>query len=74
MDVVGAGVVAILVTGWQLEDNLVDLAARSLRARLACTGTASTAMLIRPLVTASIQHFALLAPEPWTAVEFNEPL
>lgn len=63
-----------LVTGWQLGDSLVDLAARSLRAQLISVGFASTTLLIRPLVTASIQHLAVQGTKPWIAVEFNEPL
>lgn len=63
-----------LLTGWSLGDDLVDVAARSLRARLASTGSASTATLTRPLVTASIQHFARAWAKPWTAVEFSQPL
>lgn len=63
-----------VVTGWDLNDQLVAIAARALRAKLATATEASTDHLIRPLVTESIQHFARTSPAPWIAAEFREPL
>jgi len=63
-----------LVTGWELNDELVTLAARALRAKFATAETASTEDLIRPLLTASIQHLGRQRRQPWIAAEFLEPI
>jgi hypothetical protein len=63
-----------VVTGWELNDELVGLAARALRAKVATAQAASTEDLIRPLLTASIQHLGRQGTQPWIAAEFLEPL
>lgn len=63
-----------LVTGWDLQDDLVALAARALRARAGTSNVVSTADLTRPLLTASIQHLGRQGRKPWVAAEFLEPL
>lgn len=63
-----------LVTGWDLNDQLVGVAARALRAKITTTAETSTSHLIRPLVTESIQDFGRRTPDPWIAAEFRDPL
>lgn len=63
-----------VLTGWNLDDDLVELAARALRAKAATCDVTSTAELTRPLLTASIQHLGSRAKQPWIAAEFLEPL
>lgn len=63
-----------LVTGWDLDDRLTGIAARALRAKLTVAGEASTADLIRPLLTESIHHAGRRSPQPWIAAEFRSPL
>jgi hypothetical protein len=63
-----------LLTGWNLTDDLVELAARSLRARAGTSDVMSTAELTRPLLTASIQHLGRRGNRPWIAEEFLEPI
>jgi hypothetical protein len=63
-----------LLTGWDLNDELVGLAARTLRARATTTARASTEDLTHPLLISSIQHIAQQSTPPWIAPEFLEPL
>jgi hypothetical protein len=67
------GVLA-LVTGWELNDDLVGLAARALRGKASLTQTLSSSDLTTPLILASIQHMAKHTTPPWIAAEFREPL
>ena len=67
-----AGGVLQVVTGWVLADDVVDLAARVLRAKAATAATASTEDVVHPLLIASIQHFG--GGRPWIAPEFREPV
>lgn len=63
-----------VVTGWELPGDLVELAARALRAKAATADVCSSADLTRPLLTASIQHLGKRRREPWIAAEFLEPI
>lgn len=63
-----------LVTGWKLNEPPAQIAARALRARLESAGVASTADLVRPLVTESIQHLGRQSAHAWTAAEFRSPV
>lgn len=63
-----------LLTGWSLDDPLVDVAARALRAGCESRTEMSTAMLTRPLVTHSIQHLGRQGSAAWIAPEFADPL
>ncbi|MBE1608959.1 hypothetical protein [Actinopolymorpha pittospori] len=67
------GVLRVL-TGWELNDDLAGLAARSLRAKATTAEAASTADLIHPLVIASIQHLGGRGTQAWIASEFLEPI
>lgn len=66
--------VLALVTGWELDDDLVGLAARALRGKASLAETLSTSDLTSPLILASIQHIAKHSTSPWIAAEFREPL
>ncbi|HVX42480.1 MAG TPA: hypothetical protein VHC49_01270 [Mycobacteriales bacterium] len=61
-----------LITGWELDEELVDLAARTLRAK--APGSIATDELTHPLLIRSIQHLGRQSSPPWIAPEFREPL
>ena len=63
-----------LITGWELNDVLVDLAARVLRAKAATADSMTSAELTHPLLIASIQHLGAHGTRPWIAPEFREPV
>lgn len=69
-----AATVLRLLTGWDLDERVIDLAARTLRASAASGDTTTTDDLIRPLVIESIQHLARSSESPWIAPEFREPV
>lgn len=63
-----------LLTGWELNDELVELAARVLRAKTSTADVISSAELTHPLLIWSIQHLGKQSTPPWIAAEFREPL
>jgi hypothetical protein len=63
-----------LLTGWELTDELVELAARSLRARASRAEQMTSGELTHPLLIWSIQHLGKQSTPPWTAAEFCEPI
>ncbi|WP_152365156.1 hypothetical protein [Microlunatus speluncae] len=63
-----------LLTGWPVHDQIVDLAARTLRARAETETELSTAELMHPLVIQSIQHLGGLRRPAWIASEFSPPV
>ncbi len=66
--------VLTLVTGWDVNDDLVGLAARALRGKASLADSLSSSDLTTPLILASIQHIAKHSLPPWIAAEFREPL
>ncbi|MFD2082686.1 hypothetical protein SAMN05421678_111134 [Actinopolymorpha cephalotaxi] len=67
------GVLEVL-TGWELNDPLVDLAARVLRAKSATAEHLTSAELTHPLLIASIHHLGSQGTRPWIAPEFRAPV
>ncbi|WP_344291821.1 hypothetical protein [Actinopolymorpha rutila] len=63
-----------VITGWEVDDTLVDLAARVLRAKSATDEGMPSAELTHPLLIASIQHLGAQGTRPWIAPEFREPV
>lgn len=63
-----------LVTGWELGDELVELAARVLRAKASTEDVITSGELTHPLLIWSIQHLGKQSTPPWIAAEFRAPL
>lgn len=63
-----------VVTGWDLPAELVELAARALRARASAAELWTSAELTHVLLNRSIQHLGGRGEVPWVASEFLEPL
>jgi len=63
-----------LLTGWDLHDGLVMLAARTLRGKAQTGDFATTEELVRPLLTEHIEHLARHRGHTWIANEFAAPI
>lgn len=68
-----ARMVLKVITGWELNEHLTDLAARTLRAKSSAADLMSSAELTHVLLIDSIQHLGR-GESPWIAAEFREPL
>ncbi len=66
--------VLLLLTGWQVHDQIVDLAARILWARAETATELTSAEFVHPLVIQSIQHLGGLRHPAWIAPEFSQAL
>lgn len=63
-----------LLTGWELDNRLCELAARALRAKASTSETTTSAELLHPLFNESMRHLGSRGTQPWIAQEFLEPL
>lgn len=69
-----ARAVLVALTGWELADELVEMAARTLRAKASMADHISSGEVTHPLLIWSIQHLGKQSAPPWIATEFRDPI